>query len=303
MKKEAGILLIFCTACGAQGDLGKARFHVGQSWENHAKVAVGSQFDLEANHGLFSERLTLESQDTALLTIDGNTGKALSAGSISIEAHDTDDGLIDIFNLELIDASTLALRDPSEPNAYWSESLPERFAIVEDSHSELYIAMLDESSTPLYHDNTVRVLGDDNWVVSMGHYGSELRLHSRQEGESIIQIESNKGLEQQYIVEVIDRNDIASMTVRLSPNVESIPKLNEPLDISSRFNSMVYVAVDARSRDNVPVLLPEGSVSVVGDEEANITMGSTGFWVRSQYNEAVSVQIEIGNMRGFAYIN
>ena len=163
------------------------------------------------------------------------------------------------------------------------------------------MAMVDTYQSPLFYENTLRVERDNNWTLALEQYENMLPLHARQEGKSTILLQSNLGLAALFTVDVIDEAEVSTMMIRLSPRIAHIPKVNEEISGSSNYASKVYV--NARTRNNTPVLLPDNCVRVMGEENIVFTLGATWFWVVVSARDPISIQIEIGNMLGFAYID
>merc|ERR1712138_214701 len=99
------------------------------------------------------------------------------------------------------------------------------------------------------------------------------------------------GIEKEYQIEVIDDDDVQTMMIRLSPELSSKPDINESSSAMGSYGSYVYVHVDARTSSNQPILLPENSVHIIGNDTP-IDTGSMGFWVSKDNNESLQLQIK-----------
>ena len=291
---------VICTtlsACGISGELGQAQFEIGSGWDGTAPIAVGSEFPIQAHQGFWQNPLEIRGCEEQLL-ISGNIAVAQKSGSCTIEALDEEGTLVDHFSLSFEEVTTISLRDIVEPNSHWSRELPERFAIIEESQSDVLVTLKSQEEF-LLHQKAIELEKSNDGHLYTQLWEERLSLEAVTVGTSFFRISDQQGLMSSYQIDVIPPSDVHSVVIQLSPEL-AYPL--EPNESPTTTGSYVYVFVDARTRDQHPILLPKDSVFIVGSDTP-LETGSTGFWVSKSPGETLQVQISLGETMAFAYID
>ena len=94
-----GTMTVLLTACGVQGEKGRANFDVGSQWENDKAVALGSVFEVDVNGGLFSGPMSVMSNDeTIFSSLENGKYHAAAEGEAAFLAVD-EDGIVELTGL------------------------------------------------------------------------------------------------------------------------------------------------------------------------------------------------------------
>jgi hypothetical protein len=299
--KKIGWTLLLGIGCGTSGELGVAKFFVGDGWTHQSNIAVGSSFPFEAKQGFWNSNLRIVGCDEQIIKLEGTTAHALGSGICTLEAYGEGNNLVDRFTLNVKHAKEIQVLNPEDPNSYWSSEIPNNFAILEDSSAQFVVALTDENSEPLAQHSSLLLDKEESWALQSHISGEILSLYGHYPEKTNFSILHGLDIRKDFRVSVIDSRDIQSIMIRISPPVNRIPELNEEVD-SSIYASHVYVSVDIQSADQLPVLLPEDSVRIVGQENY-LNVGPQGFWVEKSRDESLEIEIKVGDRHAFTYVD
>jgi|GEM_PF-5171852 len=294
-------LALLAIGCGSSGELGKAQFYVGEGWGNNSKIASGSSFSVSATQGIWRTRLQMKGCSEDMIQLQGEIATATGEGHCVFEAYDETDTLVDRFHIHIIEPTEIHLYDENDPNEYWTGVLPDQFALIERTNSELSLHVKGEDNQILQHSSLLSIENEDSYISSIYMSDKSISIHGHQEGKSSFSIYGPNSIQKEYSVIVIDEEDIQSIMFRLSQPQDYIPGLGD----SQQYHysgSWVYMHVDIRSWDQSPVLLPEDSVQIVGQEDY-LQTGPFGFWVQKNSEESIEIELKIGSRTAFAYID
>ena len=300
MKKLSWIVL-FSIGCGSSGDMGVADFYVGETWKNNSDVAVGSTFRVSATQGFWRDRLTLKGCSEELLQINGEIATTVGEGTCTIEAYDDEESLVDRFHVNILQPTNIRIFDDNDPNEYWSNGIPEQFGIIERTSSAFSFEVQGKENTILQHVSLFSIQIENSWRSSVDLDGDTISIHGHQQGKSSFSISDGNNINKQYEVITMNDDNIQSIVFRLSQPQDWIPRYGEAQQIN-HWGSWVYMHVDIRSWENIPILLPADSVRLVG-EENYIETGAFGFWVNRDTTESKEFELKIGNRTAFAYVD
>jgi hypothetical protein len=93
-----------------------------------------------------------------------------------MEAYDEDDVLVDRFTLNVKHAKEIQVRNPEDPNAYWSAEIPTHCAMIEDSSAQFIVTLTGENEEALRQSASISIDNVSSWSFQPHLSGDRLSL-------------------------------------------------------------------------------------------------------------------------------
>jgi hypothetical protein len=243
------------TACTTKGELGEAKFQVGNNW-NSGLIAQGSQFHAEAKLPFFGGSLEIKSSDENILQPHNGQFIANELGQADLIAIDESKAMVDYLNFEVKEATEINLSD-----AMFND-IPRQFAMLLDSELEISLRLYDDEGQMLLHDNLIEMLESEDRFIRSRFHNNQVRLSPYTYGEEKLLFRAGE-LEEQYSIQAISPTQMSSFAINLNAHQPTHP--NPDRDYAAPYGlEWVEVIVEAQSLDGRPVLIPSSDLYIHG---------------------------------------
>jgi hypothetical protein len=274
---------ILSTACNTKGELGEAKFQVGNNW-NSGKVALGSQFNAEAKLPFFGGSLDIKSTDENILQPSMGQFIANNSGQADLVALTENNAMVDFLRFEVVEATELSLTDGM------SQDIPNQFAMLLDTELDISLQMLDAEGQILLHDNLVEMLESEDRFISSRFRGDQVTLNPYTYGEERLLFRAGN-IEEQYKIQAISPTQMRSFAVNLNAHQPNHPDRD-------RYSSAPYglewveIVIEAESLDGYTVLIPSEDLYVHGARETwRATNDINRIWAQLSWGEFPMVSL------------
>jgi hypothetical protein len=247
------MMMIGASACTTRGELGEAKFRVGENWSS-GSIAQGSLFEAKAKLPLMQGELAVQSSDEEVLSPTKGRFSANEIGEADLVAFDSTGSMIDYLTFEVKEVDKIGLRD-GEFN-----EIPFRFAMLLDTRLNLHFEVIDAEGEELLHSNLVEMHESDARFIRSTFSNDTVTLDPNTYGEEKLLFKANE-IEKQYRVEAISPTQMASFSVTLNGHQNNHPSGNQYSSAPYGYE-WVEVFVDAQSQSGVPVLIPSSGLYV-----------------------------------------
>jgi hypothetical protein len=251
------LLMAGTTACTTKGELGEAKFRVGNNWSS-GSIAQGSVFEAEAKLPFLQGDLAVRSSDEAVLQPINGRFSAEDVGEANLLAYDETNMMVDFLQFEVKEIDSLRLRDEM------MDDIPSKFAMLLDSRLQLDLQLLDIEGEELLHDNLVEMHESDSRYIRSSFTNDQVTLEPYTYGEEKLLFKVDE-LQKQYRIEAISPTQMTSFSVSLNGHQGSHP--NGSYSSAPYGYEWVEVLIDAESLNGNPVLIPSTELYVPGAME------------------------------------
>jgi hypothetical protein len=247
------LIMTTSTACTTKGELGEAKFLVGNNW-NSGSIAQGSLFDATAKLPFLQGKLAVRSSDDTILQPINGRFSAEEVGKADLMAYDESNNMVDYLHFNVKKVDSIRLRDKM------MEDIPFKFAMLLDTRLQLDLQILDIEGQELLHDNLVEMHESDSRYIRSSFTNAQVTLEPYTYGEERLLFTVHE-LQKQYRIEGISPTQMTSFSVSLNGHQGNHPN-------GSNYSSAPYgyewveVYVEATSYNGNPVLIPSSELYV-----------------------------------------